>query len=42
MKFYKHKNMLEELEAAVKYKMKSLGLTPNDLDDTLTSDYADC
>ena len=42
MKYYKHRNMIEELTAAVKYKMKSLGLTPADFDDTLTSDYADC
>ena len=34
MKYYKHKNMLEELEAAVKQRMKSLGLTPGDLDDS--------
>lgn len=37
MRYYKHKNMIEELEAAVKYKMKSLGLTPSDLDDTSCS-----
>ena len=37
MKFYRHKNMLEELEAAVKQRMKSLGLTPNDLDATSCS-----
>ena len=42
MRYYKHKNLLEELEAAVKYKMKSLGLTASDLDDARTSDYADC
>ena len=29
--------MLEELEAAVKQRMKSLGLTPSDLDDTSCS-----
>ena len=37
MKFYKHKNMLEELTAAVKSRMKSLGLTASDLDDTSCS-----
>ena len=41
MKFYKHKNMIEQLTEAVKQRMKELGLTSNDLDDTLTSDYAD-
>lgn len=34
MKYYRHKNMLEELEAAVKQRMKSLGLTAGDLDDS--------
>lgn len=34
MKYYKHKNFIEELEAAVQYKMKSLGLTSGDLDGT--------
>ena len=33
MKFYKYKNMLEELEAAAKQRMKELGLTAGDLDD---------
>ena len=37
MKYYRHKNMIEELTAAVQYKMKSLGLTPGDLDDTSCS-----
>ena len=37
MKYYKHKNMIEELTAAVKYKMKSLGLTPRNLDDSYDS-----
>ena len=37
MKYYRHKNMIEELEAAVKYKMKSLGLTSSDLDATSCS-----
>ena len=37
MKFYKHKNMIEALTAAVKYKMKSLGLTPRNLDDSYDS-----
>ena len=37
MKFYKHKNMIEQLEAAVKQRMKSLGLTAGDLDDTCCS-----
>ena len=37
MKYYRHKNMLEELEAAVKQRMKSLGLTPGDLDATSCS-----
>lgn len=27
MKFYKHKNMLEELEAAVQHRMKAIGMT---------------
>lgn len=39
MKFYRHKNMIEELEAAVQYKMKSLGLTPSDLDDRSCSSF---
>ena len=30
MRYYKHKNLIEELEAAVKQRMKSLGLTPSD------------
>ena len=34
MKYYRHKNMIEELEAAVKQRMKSLGLTAGDLDDS--------
>ena len=42
MKYYKHKNMIEELTAAVQYRMKELGLTSGDLDGTRTSDYADC
>ena len=42
MKYYKHKNMIEELTEAVKSRMKELGLTPSDLGGTLTSDYADC
>ena len=42
MRYYKHKNFIEELEAAVQYRMKSLGLTSGDIDDTLTRDYADC
>lgn len=33
MRYYRHKNMIEELEAAVKQRMKSLGLQPSDLDD---------
>ena len=37
MKYYKHKNMLEELTAAVQYKMKSLGLSAGDLDDSFDS-----
>ena len=37
MKYYKHKNMLEELTAAVQYKMKSLGLSPRNLDDSYDS-----
>ena len=37
MKFYKHKNLLEELTAAVKQRMKELGLTPSDLGDTSCS-----
>ena len=37
MKYYRHKNMIEELTAAVKYKMKSLGLTPRNLDDSYDS-----
>ena len=37
MKFYKHKNMIEELTAAVKSRMKELGLTPGDLDATSCS-----
>ena len=37
MKYYKHKNLIEELEAAVKQRMKSLGLTAGDLDDTSCS-----
>ena len=40
MKYYKYKNMIEELTEAAKQRMKSLGLTPADLD--ATSDYADC
>ena len=41
MKYYKHKNFIEELEAAVQYKMKSLGLTSGDLDATssMTSSF---
>lgn len=42
MSYYKHKNMIEELTEAAKRNMKSLGLSPRNLDDTLTSDYADC
>lgn len=44
MKHYKHKNLIEQLTEAVKSRMKELGLTPNDLDDTSSSscDYADC
>ena len=42
MRYYKHKNMIEDLTAAAKRRMKELGLTPGDIDDTLTSDYADC
>ena len=41
MKFYKHKNFIEELEAAVQYKMKSLGLTAGDLDGTSNSSNFD-
>ena len=37
MRYYKHKNFIEELTAAVQYKMKSLGLTPSDLDATSNS-----
>ena len=41
MRYYKHKNFIEELEAAVQYKMKSLGLTSGDLDATssMTSNF---
>lgn len=42
MSYYKHKNMIEELTEAAKRNMKSLGLSPRNLDCTLTSDYADC
>lgn len=42
MRYYKHKNLIEQLTEAVRGRMKELGLTPNDLDGTLTSDYADC
>lgn len=42
MSFYKHKNMIEALTEAAKRNMKSLGLQPRNLDDTLTSDYSDC
>ena len=41
MRYYKYKNMIEELTEAAKRNMKELGLSPGDLDDTLTSDYAD-
>lgn len=37
MKYYKHKNFIEDLTAAVQYKMKSLGLTAGDLDSTSSS-----
>ena len=33
MKFYKHKNLIEELTAAVKQRMKELGLSRGDMDD---------
>ena len=33
MKYYKHKNMIERLTAAVKLRMKELGLSRGDLDD---------
>ena len=33
MRYYKHKNMIEDLTAAVKLRMKELGLTRGDLDD---------
>ena len=42
MSFYKHKNFIEQLTEAAKRNMKQLGLQPRNLDDTLTSDYADC
>ena len=42
MQYYKHKNMIEQLTEAAKRNMKSLGLSPRNLDDALTSDYADC
>ena len=41
MSYYRHKNMIEQLTEAAKRNMKSLGLSPRNLDDTLTSDYAD-
>ena len=34
MKYYKHKNMLEQLTEAVQHRMKELGLSPRNLDDT--------
>lgn len=42
MSYYKHKNMIEQLTEAAKRNMKSMGLQPRNLDDTLTIDYADC
>ena len=33
MRYYKYKNMIEELTEAAKRNMKELGLTPGDLDD---------
>ena len=41
MKFYKHKNMIEELTEAVQHRLKSLGLTSGDLDGTssMTSSF---
>lgn len=33
MKHYRHKNMIEELTAAVQHRMKELGLSRGDLDD---------
>ena len=42
MSYYKHKNMIEQLTEAAKRNMQSLRLSPRNLDDTLTSDYADC
>lgn len=37
MKFYKHKNMIEELTAAVQHKMKAIGMTAGDFDDSYGS-----
>lgn len=37
MKFYKHKNMIEDLTAAVQHRLKSVGLTSGDLDGTSCS-----
>ena len=34
MSYYKHKNMIEQLTEAAKRNMKSLGLSPRNLDDT--------
>ena len=42
MKFYKHKNMIEELTEAVQHRMKSLGLTSGDLDGTSSSCSSSC
>lgn len=41
MKYYKNKNFIEQLTEAVQYRMKSLGLTSGDLDNTssMTSNY---
>ena len=38
MKYYKHKNMLEELTEAVQHRMKELGLSPRNIDDTCCFD----
>ena len=42
MSYYKHKNMIEQLTEAAKRNMRQLGLSPRNLDDRLTSNYADC
>ena len=37
MKYYRHKNMIEQLTEAVQHRMKSLGLSAGDLDDSFDS-----